>query len=67
LKANDELERQGVQAEVIALRSLSPLDLSLVLESVEQTGRLIAVDEEDPLRYGIGDHSLGLKRAVRFS
>jgi acetoin:2,6-dichlorophenolindophenol oxidoreductase subunit beta len=34
--------------EVIDLRTLSPLDLDTVLESVEKTGRLVCVDEANP-------------------
>lgn len=52
LKAARELEKQGVSAEVIDLRSLVPLDRETVIESVRKTGRLIVVDE-DYQSYGV--------------
>jgi acetoin:2,6-dichlorophenolindophenol oxidoreductase subunit beta len=45
MKAAAELARAGVDAEVIDLRSLSPLDGDTVCESVGKTGRLIVADE----------------------
>lgn len=46
LKAARELERQGISAEVVDLRSLVPLDRKTVLQSVKKTGRLVVVDED---------------------
>jgi len=43
-----ELAKNGVQCEVIDLRTLSPLDEDTILESVESTGRLVVVDEAYP-------------------
>jgi len=43
-----ELAKSGVQCEVIDLRTLSPLDEDTILESVENTGRLVVVDEAYP-------------------
>jgi pyruvate/2-oxoglutarate/acetoin dehydrogenase E1 component len=43
-----ELAKNGVQCEVIDLRTLSPLDEDTILESVETTGRLVVVDEAYP-------------------
>ena len=48
LDAAKQLANNGIECEVIDLRSLSPLDLDTVLESVEKTGRLICVDEANP-------------------
>jgi len=48
LDAADELAGGGVEAEVIDPRTTSPLDLETILESVEQTGRLVVVDESNP-------------------
>jgi pyruvate dehydrogenase E1 component beta subunit len=48
LKAAASLEKDGISAEVIDLRSLSPWDETLVLESVAKTGRFVAVDESYP-------------------
>ena len=42
------LAKKGVECEVIDLRTLSPIDLDTVLESVEKTGRLVCVDEANP-------------------
>jgi pyruvate dehydrogenase E1 component beta subunit len=42
------MAKEGVELEVIDLRTLSPLDLDTVLESVEKTGRLVCVDEANP-------------------
>lgn len=40
------LERQGVSAEVIDLRTVSPLDSSAITVSVSKTGRLLVIDED---------------------
>ncbi len=42
------LLKEGIDCEVIDLRTLSPLDLDTVLESVRKTGRLVCVDEANP-------------------
>jgi 2-oxoisovalerate dehydrogenase E1 component len=46
LAAAEELARGGVSVEVIDPRSLAPLDIDAVLESVAKTGRLLVVDED---------------------
>jgi pyruvate dehydrogenase E1 component beta subunit len=46
LEAADRLDREGISAEVIDLRSLLPLDEEAVLRSVAKTGRLVLVDED---------------------
>jgi len=48
LDAAYALAKEGIDAEVIDLRTLSPLDIDTVLESVEKTGRLVCVDEASP-------------------
>jgi pyruvate/2-oxoglutarate/acetoin dehydrogenase E1 component len=48
LDAAESLAKDGVDCEVIDLRTLSPLDIDTVLESVEKTGRLVCVDEANP-------------------
>ena len=53
LEAADELAREGIDVEVIDLRTLAPLDTETVLESVGKTGRLLTV-EEGPIRGGWG-------------
>jgi len=52
LLAADELARQGINAEVIDLRTLVPLDRVTVLTSVAKTGRLLVADE-DYLGFGL--------------
>jgi pyruvate dehydrogenase E1 component beta subunit len=52
LLAAEELAREGMEAEVVDLRSLAPLDEATILDSVKRTGRLVVVDE-CPLRCGI--------------
>jgi len=42
------LAKEGVECDVIDLRTLSPIDMDTVIESVESTGRLICVDEANP-------------------
>jgi pyruvate dehydrogenase E1 component beta subunit len=48
LDAAEALAKEGVDAEVIDLRTLSPLDIDTVLESVAKTGRVTCVDEANP-------------------
>jgi acetoin:2,6-dichlorophenolindophenol oxidoreductase subunit beta len=52
LEAAKKLEQHGVQAEVIDLRSLVPLDRETILQSIKKTHRLLVVDE-DYLSYGM--------------
>lgn len=52
LLAAGQLADQGIQAEVIDLRTLVPLDSATVLESVRKTGRLLVADE-DYLSFGL--------------
>jgi len=47
-KALDSLVPQGVKCDLIDPRTTSPLDLKTILQSVENTGRLIVVDESPP-------------------
>jgi pyruvate dehydrogenase E1 component beta subunit len=48
LDAASALAKEGIECEVIDLRTLSPLDIDTVLESVAKTGRLVCVDEANP-------------------
>ncbi len=59
LAAADTLAGEGISAEVIDLRTLRPLDLVTVLESVARTNRLLAV-EEGPRTGGWASGLLGL-------
>ena len=47
-QAAEALGKDGIGCELIDLRSTSPLDEETVLESVEETGRLVVVDEASP-------------------
>jgi pyruvate dehydrogenase E1 component beta subunit len=52
LLAAEKLAADGIEAEVVDLRTLVPLDEETILASVKRTGRLVVVDE-CPLRCGI--------------
>jgi pyruvate dehydrogenase E1 component beta subunit len=45
LKAAEELAKDGIEAEVIDLRTLRPLDTETVVASVQKTGRAVTVEE----------------------
>lgn len=45
VKVAKHLEKQGIHAEVIDLRTLVPLDKETIIQSVKKTGRLLIVDE----------------------
>lgn len=48
LGAAAELEKEGISAEVIDLRTIRPLDWMTILKSVQKTNRLVIIDEEWP-------------------
>jgi len=50
--AADELGKQGIDVEIIDLRTLVPLDVDAVVRSVKKTGRLLVADE-DYLGFGL--------------
>ncbi|ETD03816.1 2-oxoisovalerate dehydrogenase subunit beta [Lactococcus garvieae TRF1] len=45
IKAAEQLEKEGVSAEVLDLRTISPLDIKSIGETVEKTGRVVVVQE----------------------
>jgi pyruvate dehydrogenase E1 component beta subunit len=47
-KAAEELEKDGISAEVIDIRTIRPLDLETIVNSVKKTNRLIIIDESWP-------------------
>jgi pyruvate dehydrogenase E1 component subunit beta len=49
LEAAEQLAGEGIEAEVIDLRSLRPLDLATIVESVKRTNRLVTVEEGWPV------------------
>ena len=53
MEAAEALAGEGIEAEVINLRTLRPLDVGTIVESVKKTNRLVAVQEGWP-RAGIG-------------
>ncbi len=48
LAAAEELTKEGIEAEIIDLRTLRPLDLSTIIQSVKKTGRCVAIEEGWP-------------------
>jgi pyruvate dehydrogenase E1 component beta subunit len=48
LKAAEELAKEGIEAEVIDLRTIRPMDIATVIESVKKTNRCVAVEEGFP-------------------
>lgn len=48
LEAAEELSKEGIEAEVIDLRTLRPLDINTILESVKKTNRIVCVEEGWP-------------------
>eukprot|EP00358_Blepharisma_japonicum_P001685 CAMPEP_0202948386 /NCGR_PEP_ID=MMETSP1395-20130829/13296_1 /ASSEMBLY_ACC=CAM_ASM_000871 /TAXON_ID=5961 /ORGANISM="Blepharisma japonicum, Strain Stock R1072" /LENGTH=328 /DNA_ID=CAMNT_0049650383 /DNA_START=44 /DNA_END=1030 /DNA_ORIENTATION=- len=53
VKAAEELEKQGISAEVINLRTIRPLDVESIVKSVKKTNRLVTVEDGWP-QFGIG-------------
>jgi pyruvate dehydrogenase E1 component beta subunit len=53
LKAAEELQREGIEAEVIDLRTIRPMDSAMIVESVKKTGRCVTVEEGWP-QSGVG-------------
>ncbi|MBY5587964.1 pyruvate dehydrogenase complex E1 component subunit beta [Rhizobium leguminosarum] len=59
IKAVAELEKLGIDVELIDLRTIRPMDLPTVIESVKKTGRLVTVEE------GYPQSSVGTEIATR--
>ena len=59
LKAAEELAEQGIDAEVINLRTIRPLDRHTILESVKKTNRIVVAEEGWPFA-GIGSEIAAL-------
>jgi pyruvate dehydrogenase E1 component beta subunit len=53
LKAAEELAKDGIDAEVVDLRTLRPMDTDTIIASVKKTGRIVTVEEGWP-QAGIG-------------
>jgi pyruvate dehydrogenase E1 component beta subunit len=52
-KAAEQLAKEGIEAEIVDLRSLRPLDMGPVIESFKKTNRAVIV-EEGWRSYGVG-------------
>ncbi len=59
IKAIAELEKEGIDVELIDLRTIRPMDLPTIIESVKKTGRLVTVEE------GYPQSSVGTEIATR--
>ena len=59
VKAAEELAKEGIDVEIIDLRTIRPMDLPTVIESVKKTGRLVTVEE------GYPQSSVGTEIATR--
>ena len=59
LEAADALAAEGIEAEVIDLRTIRPLDVESIVSSVKKTNRLVSVEEGWP-RYGLGSEMSAL-------
>ena len=55
VQAAEKLAAEGIDCEVIDLRTIRPMDLDTVLASVQKTGRLVTVEEGFP-QSSVGDH-----------
>ncbi|RUU75777.1 transketolase C-terminal domain-containing protein, partial [Mesorhizobium sp. M7A.F.Ca.MR.362.00.0.0] len=55
VKAEAELRGLGIDAEIIDLRTIRPLDLDTIIASVKKTNRLVVVEEGYP-QNSVGDH-----------
>ena len=59
LQAAEELEGQGISAEVINIHTIKPLDEEIILNSVKKTGCLVSAEEHNYLG-GLGESISGL-------
>ena len=55
VQAAEKLAEEGIDCEVIDLRTIRPMDLDTVIASVQKTGRLVTVEEGFP-QSSVGDH-----------
>ncbi|OJD14451.1 hypothetical protein ACJ73_09081 [Blastomyces percursus] len=66
MRASAELKQKyGVEAEVINLRSIKPLDIDTIIKSVKKTGHLMAVESGFPM-FGVGSEILALSMEYAF-
>jgi 2-oxoisovalerate dehydrogenase E1 component beta subunit len=65
MKAADELAGEGISVEVIDLRTLHPLDKETILKSVQKTGKVVVV-HEDNLTGGLGGEIVAIIAQAAF-
>lgn len=65
LKASNQLAAEGISAEVIDPRTLKPLDIDLIVNSVKKTGRLVVADPDWPC-CGFSEHVAALVSTKAF-
>ena len=53
IKAAEELAKEGIEAEIIDLRTIRPMDVDTIIASVQKTGRCVTVEEGWP-QSGVG-------------
>jgi pyruvate dehydrogenase E1 component beta subunit len=53
LKAAEQLEKEGISCEVIDPRTIRPLDIDTIVESVKKTNRVVVAEESHPF-CGVG-------------
>jgi pyruvate dehydrogenase E1 component beta subunit len=49
LQAAEELAKDGIDVEVIDLRTIRPMDINTIIESIKKTNRLVVVEESHPV------------------
>lgn len=65
LKAADEMSQDGIEVEVVDLRTIQPLDKATILESVARTSKALIV-HEDNLSFGVGAEVAAIIAAEAF-
>ncbi|MBR0555636.1 pyruvate dehydrogenase complex E1 component subunit beta [Ciceribacter sp. L1K23] len=65
VKAVEELTKDGIDVELIDLRTIRPMDLPTVIESVKKTGRLVVIEEGFP-QSSVGDFISNSVQRVAF-
>jgi len=65
LKAAEILEKEGINAEVVNLRTLKPLDIETIANSIKKTSRLVTVEEGFP-QCGVGAEIIAIANEYAF-
>lgn len=64
LKAAEEMAKEGVEVEVVDVRTISPLDRETIIESVKKTGKVIVVHEDTRTGGWAGEISASISEAA---